>query len=138
VTRRCDPLEALRAHVVERHLRAGVRAQDLSGDLPAQARMSVEDWIDSCGLTASIPSPVLDLLERLWVTPRGLAYRSVVSQGQDGTAELSTMLVARQATLAEVAAEHGLAVAEARALVHAAIDAVAEVLVRRATRGDEA
>lgn len=129
--------DLLKRHVIERRFRYSIRGVDMERDLrTAVPRMSHGQWVDSCQLTAGIPSEVLALISVwVWGTDGTTWTVDAVRVGEE-LMNVPLEQVAIPITLAEAARRlgMGLSYAQARALYRSAIDAVNEKLVRRASR----
>lgn len=130
---RRDAQQILRDHVTERHLRAAVRGQDLSGDPSAQPRMNEEAWIESCALVTGIPNATLALLHHLWCAPSGVAPRMRYIEAGGGI-EVVQDWAARPCTLADAARAVGIPTREATRMHRDALRVVSDRLWERMER----
>lgn len=131
--RRRDAVDILREHVVERRLRYGIKAQDISGDPNAQARMSQGQWVDSCALCAGVDHETLRLLDARFCAQVGTTWATQLVELQGGEVEVRKEQVALTPSWRQAAELSGLAItaAEARAMYGAAVESVQDRLLRR-------
>jgi hypothetical protein len=130
--RQRDALDILRSHVLERHLRASLKAQDIGQDPESTPRMSIEDWVSSCGLVRGIEERTLQVLHTLWVESPGTKVESTIVELAGGSeVEVQSRVVAQRYTLAQAATRHGLTPSQATTRLNQALQLIGDALWKR-------
>jgi hypothetical protein len=137
--------DVLRMHVVERHLRRGIRSVALDrDDVTAVPRLSHDAWVDSLLLVRGVPEYALELLEHFHTGHTGghgseavWAWVLVDVQGNEEPVRVEQLC--RRLSIREAAERAGLGLLThkaARAIQMAAIQQVMDNQLARAGRGE--
>lgn len=121
--RRLEAEKVLRAHVLDRHLRSAVKAQDISGELSAQPRMQEEPMVEHQALCRGIPEETLKVLHMLWVESPGPVPRMMLVSD---SIEVAQEWVAGRYSRRQVARRFGLTAGVVDRMVQEAYQIVAD------------